>query len=146
MFLAIIRTIPALAAAAVLVTALSLPCQQPPIDAQPATPSTATLLGLFERSDGTLGADGKNYVANFDQHGASMQVAHPSDDEQLVSLTLRLLDWGRTEAAKQFAATGARAPTPLRANRDTVHYTHTGITERYTVQGAGFEQSFELHQ
>lgn len=152
MFLAKLSTISTLSASAVFATVLATsvsraaPCQQPSPDAPPATLQTSTVLGMFERPDGTLGADGRNFLANFDASGATLRVVHPGDKEQLVSMTLRLRDWGRTDAPRQFTATGAQALAARRVGRDTVHYTHVDITECYVIQGAGFEQSFVLHE
>lgn len=104
-------------------------------------PSTDGVLGMFARADGTLGADGRGYHADFDARGAALMVRDPRDDASTVTLTLRLTDWGRGNARTMVEAIDAS-----RLASDMAHYQHQGITERYQLTATGFEQSFVLAQ
>ena len=96
---------------------------------------------MFARADGTLGADGHGYHADFDARGATLMVRDPRDDQQSVTLTLRLADWGRGNAR-----TTVGAARISRSAGDIARYEHSGITEQYQLTATGFEQSFVLSQ
>lgn len=104
-------------------------------------PATQDAMGMFARADGTLGADGRGYHADFDTRGATLMVRDPRDDAQSVTLTLRLADWGRGSAR-----TAVEAGSASRSAVDIARYEHAGITELYQLTTTGFEQSFVLAQ
>lgn len=104
-------------------------------------PKTAAAIGMFARGDGTFVADGHGFHADFDGRGATLQVADATRPH-VPQLTLRLVDWGRTEGTTRPIAVTDRDVT--RVGADTVHYAHPGITERYQLTPTGFEQSFVL--
>ncbi len=102
-------------------------------------PATQGAVGMFAQQDGTLGADGHGYQAEFDARGATLVVRDPSDAEHSVGLTLQLADWRRGQTFRTVSP--ARV---ARAGSDVAQYRHDGITERYQLTATGFEQSFVL--
>ena len=75
-----------------------------------AMPATQGAVGMFAQQDGTLGADGHGYQAEFDARGATLVVRDPSDAEHSVAA-------GRRSARSR--RPGLRVPEAMSRNTGT---------------------------